>query len=91
MPRLWDLQVRDSARKSLDKMDKAMARRILERLDERVLKQDNPKQYAKPLRHGMLGFWRLRVENYRVIFRIVEDEKIIDVTRISHRKDVYAA
>ena len=86
---MWNLAVTDKARKTLDKLPKSQARHILNRLEERVLMQDDPTLYAKSLKRDMLGLWLLRIENYRVVFRIIEATKTIHVTHLGHRKDVY--
>ncbi len=33
--------------------------------------------------------WRIRVSNYRVIYEIDDEQKIITVLQIAHRRDVY--
>ena len=47
----------------------------------------DPFLYGEPLRQSLKGHRKLRVGDYRVIYR-VEDGKII-VLKIGHRKDVY--
>ena len=39
---------------------------------------------------GTADLWRIRVGDYRIIYRIDDRERLIDVTHIRHRKDVYA-
>jgi mRNA interferase RelE/StbE len=34
-------------------------------------------------------FWRIRIGDYRVIYRIDDESKEVVVARIRHRKDVY--
>ena len=46
-----------------------------------------PELYGKPLRTSLAGFRKLRVINYRIIFKITSNEIIILV--IGHRRDVY--
>lgn len=46
-----------------------------------------PHQYGEPLRKTLKGYWKLRVGDYRVVFKIVENE--VRVLGIIHRKDVY--
>ena len=46
-----------------------------------------PHQYGEPLRKTLKGYWKLRVGDYRVVFKIVESE--VWVLGIIHRKDVY--
>ena len=48
-----------------------------------------PTYYGEPLRHQLKGYWKLRVGDYRVVYKIVGQE--VWIFRIDHRKDVYAA
>lgn len=34
-------------------------------------------------------FWRVRVGNYRVIYSVDDEIKIIDIRKVGHRKDIY--
>ncbi|MDQ6631545.1 MAG: type II toxin-antitoxin system RelE/ParE family toxin [Verrucomicrobiota bacterium] len=49
----------------------------------------------KPFPHGvekLSGFenaYRIRVGNYRIIYEVFVDAKLIEIQRIRHRKDVY--
>lgn len=46
-----------------------------------------PHQYGEPLRKTLKGYWKLRVGDYRVVFKIVESE--VWIMGIIHRKNVY--
>jgi mRNA interferase RelE/StbE len=50
---------------------------------------DNPHRVGKALRFELEGFFSARRGQYRVIYRIVEDEVIVEVVKISHRSDSY--
>ena len=50
---------------------------------------DNPHRVGKPLRFRLEGFYAARRGQYRVIYRILEDEVIVEVIKISHRGDAY--
>lgn len=47
----------------------------------------DPIGFGKPLRYSLKGHRRLRVSDYRVVYRIENDTVI--VVAIKHRKDVY--
>ena len=66
----------------IDLKNKAMIKNAIE---ERLM--TNPERYGKPLRLTLKGYWKLRVGDYRVIFKVVE--KRIMVFGIIHRKNVY--
>jgi len=46
-----------------------------------------PHQYGEPLRKTLKGYWKLRVGDYRVVFKIVESA--VWILGIIHRKNVY--
>jgi mRNA-degrading endonuclease RelE of RelBE toxin-antitoxin system len=33
--------------------------------------------------------WRIRIGDYRIVYEIDDEAKIVDVTRIAHRREVY--
>ena len=33
--------------------------------------------------------WRIRIGNYRVIYEVIDDQLIVKVIKVGHRKDVY--
>ena len=47
----------------------------------------DPLTYGQPLRQSLKGYRKLRVGDYRVIYKIQHDEIII--FKIGHRKEVY--
>lgn len=47
----------------------------------------DPQNYGKPLRGEFSGYWRLRVEDYRVIYRILKGEILVLVVKVGIRKD----
>ncbi|MBI2098007.1 MAG: type II toxin-antitoxin system RelE/ParE family toxin [Candidatus Vogelbacteria bacterium] len=46
-----------------------------------------PSLYGKPLRRSLSGLGKLRVGDYRVIFRL--RQKVIQILIVGHRRDVY--
>lgn len=46
-----------------------------------------PHQYGEPLRKTLKGYWKLRVGDYRVVFKIAGNE--VWILGIIHRKKVY--
>ena len=74
--------VRDEDISSLPKTARNQIRRAIE---ERLTIA--PHEYGQPLRKTLKGYWKLRVGDYRVVFRIEGREVVI--LAIKHRKDVY--
>lgn len=46
-----------------------------------------PEQYGHPLRGTLKGYWKLRVGDYRIVFKVSGNE--VWLLGIGHRKEVY--
>jgi mRNA interferase RelE/StbE len=66
-------------------IDHGTKERIRKAIKERLTTA--PQSYGKPLRKDLRGYWKLRVGDYRVVFKIAEKE--VWVIAIRHRKSVY--
>lgn len=66
----------------------ASARTLIRKAIEERLTTD-PVAFGKPLRYSLKGHRRLRVSDYRVVFRIDQSKKLVLIVAIKHRKDVY--
>jgi mRNA-degrading endonuclease RelE of RelBE toxin-antitoxin system len=62
------------------------ARNMIRRAIEERLTTD-PVGFGKPLRYSLKGHRRLRVGDYRIVYRIRDNSVLI--VAIKHRKDVY--
>lgn len=69
----------------IPKLSSVWKDRIRKAIEERLTTQ--PDFYGKPLRKSLKGYRKLRVEDYRVIFRI--EDKAVRVLMIAHRSVVY--
>jgi len=49
----------------------------------------DPIGFGKPLRYSLKGHRRLRVGDYRVVFRIQPSPPTVIIIGIKHRKDIY--
>ena len=78
----------DTFKKQLKKLDAAISKRVLDYL-EQVELLDNPRSRGKALTSNLAGLWRYRVSDYRILYRIRDDELIITVIEIAHRSTVY--
>jgi len=46
-----------------------------------------PEKFGEPLRRTLKGYWKLRVGDYRVIYKITG--KTVLILRIGHRSEIY--
>jgi mRNA interferase RelE/StbE len=85
----WRVEVLESAKKELHKLGRAKALFLIEAFEKKVIKQNPPTVFSKSLQHELYGLWRLRVEDYRIVYRVINDTRLIQITRVAHRKEVY--
>jgi mRNA interferase RelE/StbE len=85
----WTIKILDSAKQDLKKLDKTVQKRIASFLRKRLADTDDPKQLGKALQGQYAGYWRYRVGDYRLICHLKNEELIIIVVEVGHRKNVY--
>lgn len=85
---MYDILLTKEAQKDYRKLAKNIVRRVNQCLD--TLRED-PLRYpqALPLKGTVAGYYRWRVGDWRVIYDVNEDEQIVTVLQITHRRDVY--
>ena len=80
----YKIDYKKSVAKDLKRIDKADAKRILDKIDENLA--DNPQRFPA-LTGAFAGMRKFRVGDYRVVFVIMDQQVLI--LRIQDRKDVY--
>lgn len=85
----WSVEFDDAAAKELRKLDRQAQQEILRYFRERIATDEDPRRFGKPLSRDLVGLWRYRVRNYRMICNIEDDKLIVLVLRVGHRKDIY--
>lgn len=73
------------AQKQLDKVSDKIAEQLIESISKL---SNNPRPLGYKKLKGRDGF-RIRSGNYRIIYEIFDNELIIDVIALGHRKNIY--
>lgn len=81
---IYQLVYTHRAEKDIKKFDKKLKKRIGKTL---LRYKEDPLNYAEILSDSVLGSYRFRIGDYRVIFDI-EGHDIV-ILRIGHRRDIY--
>jgi addiction module RelE/StbE family toxin len=68
-------------------LPKKIKKTIQKAIEDRL--QTDPIGFGKPLRYSLKGHRRLRVGDYRVVYRIEPENNIVLIVAIKHRKNVY--
>ncbi len=85
----WTLEFAESARKQLRKLDKPVAKRVFDFLEERIAKDDDPRRLGKALKGELGELWCYRVGDYRIICDLEDGLMRILVLQIGNRREVY--
>ena len=82
----YALDIKPSARKELENLSNALIGRLAPKITGLAA---DPRPSGCRKLHGYKDLWRIRVGNFRVVYIIDDDRKMVSVTRIAHRRDVY--
>jgi mRNA interferase RelE/StbE len=86
----WTISYTATARKQLRNLDRPIARRIVDFMDERIAGQADPRSTGRALTGPLLGaYWRYRIGDYRIICDIQDGALCILVIEIGNRRAVY--
>ena len=82
----YSLEIKQSVEKDLKKVPKEMVERIIEAI-EKLSENPYPRQ-SKKIKSAERTY-RLRVGDYRVIYQIDKERKVVVVYHVRHRKIAY--
>lgn len=86
-PAGWAVQIAPSAVRSLDRLPPRVAGAVVEFVTATL--PHDPVRMSKPLRYELAGLRSARRGDYRVLFTLDEDARVLLVVRIAHRADAY--
>ena len=81
----YSIRIRGSARRELAQLSRDVRERVIAAIDalgEQPL-------VGSPLKGGLRGLRRQRVGDYRILYELLDDELIILVVRVAHRRESY--
>ena len=70
----------------IPKLSKTVRERVRKAIERKLA--SHPVEFGKPLRYSLKGARRLRVGDWRVIYKI-EPPDLVLVVKIGHRREVY--
>jgi mRNA interferase RelE/StbE len=84
---MYRVRLLDAASKDPAKLDKPVARRIVDRV--RWLAQNFGKAHMEALTGDLEGLFKLRVGDHRVVYELLHEERSIIIHMIGHRREIY--
>ncbi|GAA2141307.1 type II toxin-antitoxin system RelE family toxin [Glycomyces algeriensis] len=82
----YRLVISEDADKQLQKLDKPVRRRIILALAKL---EDDPRPDGVKKLKGSADRWRVRVGDWRIVYRIEDGELVVLVIAVGHRSKVY--
>lgn len=82
----YAVEIKPSARKELESLSDGLIARLVSKIEGLAV---NPRPSGCKKLRGYKDFWRIRIGSYRVVYIIDDERRIVNVTRIAHRRDVY--
>ena len=80
------IEWKKSTRKDLRKLPMNAADKIVEAV-ERL--SQNPFPHGVEKLSGSEHAYRIRLGDYRIVYEVVRESKLVEIQRVRHRKDVY--
>lgn len=84
---MYTVEFLRSAARAFAKLERPVQRRLASRIDR--LAEDPRAGDVRKLRGTDDDVWRLRVGDFRVLYRIEDDRLLILVVAVGHRRSVY--
>lgn len=75
--------------KELQKLDKPTRALIIGWIEKNLEGCENPRVHGKGLTANHSGKWRYRIGDYRLIADIQDDQILILILNIGHRREIY--
>ena len=82
----YTVSLASQATRQLRKLDAAARRRVQAAID---LLADDPRPPKARQIVGGAGEWRVRTGDYRIVYEIRDNELIVLVVAVGHRRDIY--
>jgi mRNA interferase RelE/StbE len=80
------IEWKKSTRKDLRKLSADTAERIVEAVENLA---ENPFPNGVEKLSGSEHAYRIRLGDYRIVYEVVAESKMVEIQRVRHRKDVY--
>jgi len=85
----WTIEYTRTAETQLRKLDRPVARHILNYMDDEIAPLENPRTRGKALSGPLGELWRYRIGDYRVLCEIQDSIMRILVVEAGHRRQIY--
>jgi len=82
----YAVELKPSARKELESLPDSVLERVIRKLESLA---DEPRPAGCKKLKGYKDQWRVRIGDWRVVYVVDDKARLVSVTRIAHRREVY--
>ncbi len=83
----YRLNFSENGKVSIKSLDQNIRQKMFDKLKWFIQNVDSLKPL--PLKSNLSGLYKLRVGDYRIIYEIDLNDKVVTVHKVGHRKDIY--
>lgn len=83
---MYDILILNPVRKFVNALPESIRKRIIRKV---VSLETNPRPHDAIKLEGSNDYYRIRVGDYRIIYRIQDDRLIILIIKVAHRRESY--
>jgi len=83
---MWQIKIHNLVLKEdFKKIDPPTQKLILKTIFKKL--SIDPEGYGEKLKYGLKGYWKLKISDYRVIYRIEKDRILVLILKVGMRRD----
>ena len=82
---MYKVEVRRRAQRALDKLPKSDFQTVVAAMKD-LAQTPRPRGIEKVKNTGL---WRIRQGDYRIVYAIDDNEQLVTVVRVGHRREIY--
>lgn len=84
----WTIKYTKTFQKEVRKLDHPIQKKVKSFFDD-LEPTENPRSKGKALTQNLSGLWRYRIEDFRIICEIQDEELVVLTLKIGHRSKIY--
>ncbi|MBI5563735.1 MAG: type II toxin-antitoxin system RelE/ParE family toxin [Chloroflexi bacterium] len=84
---MYEIELLEAAEEQLAQLDRPTGRRFVKRLNWLAANFSDIR--PEPLTGDLAGLYKFRVGDYRIVYEVIDTERLIIVHAIGHRREIY--
>jgi mRNA interferase RelE/StbE len=84
---VYRIRILETAADELSRLDTLVSRRVIERINWLAANLDAIR--LEGLTGDLVGLYKLRVGDYRVVYQVLHEEQVVVIHAIGHRREIY--